>query len=130
MRGLVIAIVAMVLCAGSAATQDAASGEMIFKRCAGCHQIGPGAKNRTGPILTGVVGRNAGSIDGFNCSKSMTEAGQKGLVWTADMIFAYIKDPTAFLNSYLSDNKAKARMKFRLPGSQDRLDVIAHLGTF
>ncbi len=72
---------ALALAAPSAApalAQDAdlvAAGEKVFKRCAACHQVGPDAKNRVGPNLTGVIGRTAGTDEGFNYSDAMIEAG-------------------------------------------------------
>ena len=55
--------------------QSAEDGEKVFKKCKSCHQVGVGAKNKTGPILTGVIGRPAGSIEGYKYSKSMAAAG-------------------------------------------------------
>ena len=43
------------LAAASAA--DPAAGEKVFAQCRVCHAIGPGATNKTGPGLNGVVGR-------------------------------------------------------------------------
>ena len=47
---------------GVAMAQDAAAGEKVFAKCKICHQIGEGAKNMVGPVLSGVVGRKAGSL--------------------------------------------------------------------
>ncbi len=110
--------------------QDAQKGEAIFNKCKACHQIGEGAKNRIGPVLTGVVGRPAGSYEDFRYSKSMKSAGVAGLVWDEALLFDYLADPTAFLRVFLEDSKAKAKMSFRLKDEQDRRDVIAYLETF
>jgi cytochrome c len=48
--------------------QDAASGEKIFVQCKACHQIGENAKNAVGPVLNGLFGRKAGTIEGFSYS--------------------------------------------------------------
>ncbi len=110
--------------------QDVEKGETIFNKCKACHQIGEGAKNRIGPVLTGVVGRPAGSVEDFRYSKSMKNAGVTGLVWDEVLLFDYLADPTAFLRSFLDDRKAKAKMSFQLKDEQDRRDVIAYLETF
>jgi cytochrome c len=60
----------------------AAEGEKVFKKCKSCHQLGEGAKNRSGPILTGVVGNAAGAVEGFKNSNPMKAAGEEGLIWT------------------------------------------------
>lgn len=109
---------------------DAAAGEALFKKCSACHQIGEGAENKIGPVLTGVINRSAGSYEGYRYGRSMTAAGEAGLVWTTDNIFAYLEGPKPFLREFLDDRKAKAKMAFRLNDPQDRLDIIAYLATF
>ncbi len=52
-----------------ASAQDAEAGKKVFTKCAPCHAIGPGAKNKVGPELNGLVGRKAGSVEGFNYSR-------------------------------------------------------------
>lgn len=126
---LTIAILATAL-SGSAWGQSAERGERVFQKCAGCHQIGAGAKNRTGPVLTGVIGRPAASVEGFRYGNALQEAGAEGLVWDGDLIFDWLKNPTDFLRDRLDSSRARSKMSFRLPDDQDRRDVIAYLGTF
>ncbi len=108
----------------------AAAGEKVFRKCRSCHRIGPGARNATGPVLTGVLGRGAGSYPGYGYSRSMAAAGAAGLVWDAESVFEYLADPTAFLRSILDDPRARAKMRFRLKKDADRRAVIAYLATF
>lgn len=63
----------------SAASGDAASGDsagqMAFNNhCRTCHSTDAG-DNRLGPSLAGVVGRKAGSVDGFAYSQSLKSSG-------------------------------------------------------
>jgi len=118
------------LAAAGAQAQDAESGEKVFRNCKSCHMVGDGAKNRVGPILTGVVGRPAGSVEGFRYGDSMLAAGEAGLVWDEDRLFDYLASPKEFLRDYLDDDSARAKMTFRLKDEQDRRDVIAYLATF
>ncbi|MBK5947822.1 MFS transporter [Rhodobacter veldkampii DSM 11550] len=98
------------------------AGEKVFKTCASCHKIGEGAKNATGPIMTGIVGRQAGTIEGFKYSKPMQEAGAGGLVWTPDNIAAYLRDPKGFV--------PKNKMAFNGLKKQDDIDaVIAYIAS-
>ena len=39
---------------------DAESGKKNFKKCAACHSINKGGKNKIGPALYNVVGRAVG----------------------------------------------------------------------
>jgi cytochrome c len=58
-----------------AQAQDAANGEKVFAQCRACHQIGPNAKNAVGPVLNGVIGRKAGSVEGYNYSPANKNSG-------------------------------------------------------
>lgn len=124
------ALIISLMTATPLAAQDAANGEKIFKKCSACHEVGADAKNKVGPMLTGVVGRAAGSVEGYKYGKSMLQAAENGLVWTPGLLAEYITDPKKFLRSYLDDSKAKAKMTFKLKKPEDRADVIAYLATF
>jgi cytochrome c len=103
--------------------QDAANGEDVFKKCRTCHQVGDAAKNSVGPILNGIIGRQAGSIEGFSYSPANKEAGSKGLVWTEENLFKYLENPVAFM--------PKTKMIFAgVKDEQDRKDLIAYLKKF
>ncbi len=128
--------VVLALSMSPAVAGDAAKGEAVFKKCALCHRIGPNATILIGPVLTGVVGRPAGTFPGYMYSPLMKAAGGNGLVWTEDNIKSYLPDPNAFLKKFLTD-KGKAdlatgstKMLFRLQSEQERDDVIAYLKTF
>jgi cytochrome c len=107
----------------SAAAQNAEAGAEVFKKCRACHDVGPGAKNKVGPTLTGIIGRKSGTIEGFNYSEANKAAGAKGLVWTEAEMDKYLADPRA----YMPGNK----MAFvGLKDDQDRKDIIAYLASF
>ncbi len=106
---------------GSAeAVGDADAGKKLFAKCKGCHEIGVGAKDRIGPHLNGVYGRNAAAHEGFSYSKSMQRAGADGLVWTERTLDAYIEKPRALVS--------KTRMSFRgMKEATDRANLLAYL---
>ena len=106
---------------------DAQKGEVTFKKCRACHKVGEGAKNSTGPVLNNVVGRPAGSYEGYKYGKGMQAAHEKGLVWNEEQIFNYLRSPKKFLRAYLGNKKAKAKMKFKLKDEDARKNVIAYL---
>jgi cytochrome c len=102
---------------------DAAAGETIFKRCAACHSIGEGAKNKVGPILTGVVGRVAGTEADFKYSDAMTAAGAGGLTWTPEELHAFLTAPKTKVPG----------TKMSFPGlktPEDLDNIVAYLLTF
>ena len=94
MRRAVLAFAAMLpAVAVPASAQDASKGEAVFKRCRACHAIGPGAKNKAGPALTGIVGKKAASVPGFNYSDAMNEAAGRGLTWTEAELVKFLAAP-------------------------------------
>jgi len=103
---------------------DAKAGGTVFKtECSTCHQVGPAAKNRVGPRLTGLFGRRAGAIEGFNYSKSMARMGADGLIWTLDTLDAYVANPKALVSG--------TRMNYRgLDDPKGRADLLAYLRDF
>jgi cytochrome c len=92
MRFALIVRIALALSPLSAQAQDAANGEKVFAQCRACHQIGPTAKNAVGPVLNGVIGRKAGTVEGYNYSPANKNS---GLTWDEATFREYIKDPKA-----------------------------------
>ena len=118
-------LMAVAMRAGSTAAQEgnAEEGAEVFKKCRACHDVGPAAQNKVGPVLTGIIGRKAGTIEGFPYSDANRAAGAKGLVWTEDVLFKYLENPLVFM--------AGTKMAFAgLKDPQDRKDVIAYLKKF
>ncbi len=77
----------------AAAVGDAGKGQKIFTfYCTRCHQIGETAKNAVGPKLNGLIGRPAGSIEGFDYSSANKKS---GIVWDEATFREYIKGPKA-----------------------------------
>lgn len=97
-------------------TGDPVAGKRVFVKCLACHVVTQG-QNRVGPSLYGIVGRPAGSIAGFAYSPANKNS---GITWTEDVMFAYLKNPQAYIPG--------TKMVFPgLPSGQDRADVIAYL---
>lgn len=103
---------------------DAARGAMLFKsHCSACHQIGPDATNRVGPVLNGIFGRRAGSAADFAYSKSMARVGADGLTWTLETLDAYVKNPKALVSG--------TRMTYRgMADDDDRHALLAYVRLF
>jgi cytochrome c2 len=103
--------------------QDAAAGEKAFVRCTACHSVGEGAANRMGPQLNGIVGKQAGTQEGYNYSSATTAAGEAGMTWTPENLASFLKRPRDFLPG----NK----MTFSgVPDDQAIADIVAYLTTF
>jgi cytochrome c len=98
----------------------AAKGETVFRRCSACHQVGEGAQNRVGPSLNGVIGRTAGTAEGFRYSNAMKAAGEGGQVWTEEEMYSYLENPRAKVQG---TNMAFAGLR----DSEERLAVIEYI---
>ena len=95
-------------------------GAEVFKKCRACHDVGPDAKNKVGPVLNDIVGRKAGTVEGFPYSEANKTAGGKSLVWTEEVLLKYLENPLAFMPG--------TKMAFAgLKDEQDRKDLIAYL---
>lgn len=113
-------IAALILLPAHGMAQDITAGETVFKKCAACHAVGEGAKNRVGPELNGLIGRPAGQVEGFKYSSAMVES---GLVWDEATLATYIKGP--------KDLVPKTKMAFAgLKQDADILNLVAYLKEF
>lgn len=93
------------------------AGEKVFKKCKACHQIGDGAKNRTGPQLNNVVGREVAAVDGFKYSKTLDA--MEG-VWDEEALSAFLANPKAYAKG--------TRMSFAgLRKPEDLAAIIAYM---
>lgn len=96
------------------------AGAKVFKKCKACHQIGEGAKNRTGPILTGVMGSRFAHVEGFKYSKSIQAMAEEGMVWDEANMAEFLTKPRKFIK--------KTKMTFAgLKKKEDIEAIIAYL---
>src|SRR5271154_5221459 len=88
--GGVAAGLAVCLAGGaSRAAGDADKGKAAFTRqCAVCHTVEKGDPNRFGPNLSGIVGKKAGSVPGFDYSRAFKSAAN--WEWTEDALGSWI----------------------------------------
>lgn len=112
--GLVLAMPAV------ASAQDAEAGKKLWNKCAPCHAIGPGAKNKVGPELNGILGRPAASVEGFAYSDALKKS---GLTWTDENLHKWLENPKGLVPG----------TKMLFPGVKDetqRDDIIAYIESF
>lgn len=108
---------------GFASAQDAALGETSFAKCKACHAVGPDAKNKVGPHLNGIVGRPAGSAEGYKYSTAMATKGAEGLVWDEATLAPYLADPRGVVKG--------TKMAFAgLKKPEEVSNLVAYLATF
>ena len=70
---------------------DADSGLIVYaENCAACHSIVPD-NHLEGPSLNGVLGRTAGTAEGYDYSGALAAA---GFTWSEPVLTEYLRIPT------------------------------------
>ena len=110
---------AMSLGAAPTHAQSADAGQAVFKHdCAICHDVVPD-KNRIGPSLFGIAGRNAGTVPNFHYSDGNKKS---GLAWDTATLDRYLANPRGMV--------AGTTMSYGgVKDDQKRRDLIAYLST-
>lgn len=123
MKYVVIGLLGSLLSAGVAApafsqAADAAPGQRLFQqRCGACHQIAT-PRNGVGPNLQGVVGRAAGTIEGFRYSAALRDS---GITWTPESLETFLSNPGVMVRG--------TRMTQRFNNAEERKAIIEFLGS-
>jgi len=98
------------------AKPSAAAGQKLFATvCSACHELD---RNKVGPSLDGVVGREAGSVSGYPYSDALAHA---HVVWNATTLNEWLTNPRGFIPG--------ATMPLSIPDKMRRQDIIAYLET-
>src|SRR5262249_46176523 len=97
---------------------DVTAGRTVFEnQCASCHSTEPG-KEGFGPSLAAIMGRQWGTLPGFNYTPAMVNA---HLIWDAKTLDEFLASSTQKVPG--------TSMPVSLPNAGARADVIAYLGT-
>lgn len=111
-----LAVSAVVGGSSAAAADD--RGELGFNNtCRTCHTLKAG-DNRLGPSLAGVIGRKAGSLQGYPYSDAIKKS---GAVWDEATLDRFIEHPDAVVPG----NNMKPFAG--LPSAEERAAIIAYL---
>jgi cytochrome c len=106
--------------AGVAVADEASEGKLAYNNnCRTCHSMDAG-DHRLGPSLHGVVGREAGSIEGYPFSSSMERA---TFVWDEDKLDKFIESPDQVLTGH------KMKPYGGMDDAGERKQIIAFLKT-
>ena len=96
---------------------DVEHGKKVFKKCAACHSINKGGKNKIGSALWNVVFRPIGSVADYKYSKALASYGKE---WSWEELNGFLIKPS----KWIPNNK----MGFAgLKSEKDRASVILYL---
>ena len=96
---------------------DVDSGEKIFKKCAACHSIVKGGKNKIGPALYNVVGRKVGAVSDYKYSKALANYDKS---WTLEELNGFLLKPAKWIKG--------TKMAYAgLRKEKDRASIIKYL---
>ena len=119
-KAIIIAAFLLAVPTGFAAAGDAEKGAKVYRKCVSCHMIGDNAKNRVGPQLNGIIGREIASMGDYKYSKALVKYAAAEKVWSEENLAAYLESPRKVVKG--------GRMAFAgLRKEKDRNDIIAYL---
>ncbi len=91
LRAIVFSSISMLAFAPASAEQEMNDdGKVAFNNsCRTCHSFKEG-DNRLGPTLHGIIGRKAGSVEGYQFSSAMSGS---GITWDENNLDQFIENP-------------------------------------
>ena len=96
---------------------DVEAGKKIFKKCAACHSITKGGKNKIGPALYNVVGRKVGEVTDYKYSKALAAYDKE---WNFEELNGFLIKPAKYIKG---TKMAYAGLK----KEKDRASIIKYL---
>jgi cytochrome c len=66
--------------------------DLYDQECGDCHSLARPGKNKKGPSLVGIMGKQAAAVPNFAYSAALRTA---NIVWTPEAMDAYIRSPKA-----------------------------------
>ncbi|CAM5337436.1 hypothetical protein ATER59S_00066 [Aquamicrobium terrae] len=105
-------IALLVAIAPQIASAQQADGELQFRqRCGSCHSLEADGKG-AGPSLSGVIGRQAGSLEGARYSQAFRDT---DLTWDVDTLDRFLSDPNKIVPGIYAPRSRRVHLKVQRP---------------
>ncbi len=99
---------------------DLDHGKNVWKKCSACHSIKKGGKNKIGPALYNVLGRNVAALGDYKYSKAFVAYGK---TWTFEQMNGFLKKPQAYIKG--------TKMAFAgLKKEKDRASILLFMNQY
>ena len=118
----VVVVIALGPMSPATGAGDPVRGAQVFSTCAACHSVEPD-RNLTGPSLSGVWGRKAGTLANF--FRYSTALAKSGLAWNEETLDSWLQDPQSMVpGNYMAfaglrDDRARADLIAFLRSASD-----------
>ncbi len=95
-------------------------GQKVFKKCSACHSVKKGGKNKIGPALYNVLGRDMAALKDYKYSKALIAFGKD---WSFQEMNAFLIKPQKYIQG--------TKMAFAgLKKEKDRASVILFMNKY
>ena len=92
-------------------------GQKVFKKCSACHSVKKGGKNKIGPALYNIIGRDMAELENYKYSKALIAFGKS---WTFEEMNSFLIKPQTYIKG--------TKMAFAgLKKEKDRASVILYM---
>ena len=92
----------------------------VWKKCSACHSIKKGGKNKIGPALYNVLGRDIAALSDYKYSKAIMAYGK---TWTFEEMNGFLTKPQAYIKG--------TKMAFAgLKNEKDRASIILFMNQY
>lgn len=119
LSAVAIGIVGLTVPVGAQTSDAASEGMALFEaQCSICHATAKNQPSMLAPNLFGVVGRKAGSAEGFAYSAALKDSSE---VWSTETLNTFLTAPSTVIPG--------TRMTVAVPDDEHRAEIIAYLAT-
>jgi cytochrome c len=118
MKSLSIATLVCLFASQNAFAGDIAKGKKAFKKCASCHSIEDGGKNKSGPNLYNILNRGISTNEKFKYSKKLVSFANENPQWTTELMGAWLENSQKLVKG--------SKMRVKVKKEADRENLIAY----